>query len=77
MINLNNMNEVKAAREVEYQAEISSIDPKDTFSLYWVQSASASVIRDYKAGRVVTINADKLRRKSNRNALSLAVRVQK
>lgn len=77
MINLNNMNEVNAAREADYQAEIANIDPRDTLALYWAQSASASVIRDYKAGRVVTINADKLRRKSNRNALSLAVRVQK
>jgi len=77
MINLNNMTEVKAAREADYQAEIANIDPGDTLALYWAQSAGASVIRDYKAGRVVTINADKLRRNSNRNALARAVRVQK
>lgn len=74
-IDLNSMNEVKAAREAEYQAEIASIDTTDTLALYWAGSASASVIRDYKAGRVVTINADRLRRKRNRDALARAVRV--
>lgn len=77
MIDLKNMAEVKAAREADYQAEIAKIDPADTLALYWAQSASASVIRDYKAGRVVNINADRLRRKSNRDALARAVRVQK
>lgn len=77
MMDLNNMTEVKAAREADYQAEVATIDPRDTLALYWAQSASASVIRDYKAGRVVTVNADKLRRKNNRDALSRAVRVQK
>lgn len=77
MFDLNNLAEVKAARESDYQSEIANIDPRDTLSLYWAQSASASVIRDYKAGRVTNINADKLRRKSNRDALSRAVSVQK
>lgn len=75
MIDLNNMTEVKAAREADYQAEIANIDPTDSLALYWAGSASASVIRDYKAGRVTTINADKLRRKNNRNALALAKKV--
>lgn len=75
MTDLNNMTEVKAAREADYQAEIANIDPTDTLALYWAGSASASVIRDYKAGRVTTINADKLRRKNNRNALALAKKV--
>lgn len=77
MIDLNNMTEVKAAREADYQAEIANIDSTDTLALYWAQSASASVIRDYKAGRVTTINADKLRRASNRNALANARKVVK
>lgn len=68
------MTELKAAREAEYQAEIAKIDPRDTFALYWAGSASASVIRDYKAGRVTTINADRLRRRSNRDALARAVK---
>lgn len=75
MIDLNNMTEVKAAREADYQAELATIDPTDTFAAYWAGSASASVIRDYKAGRVTTINADRLRRKSNRDALARAKRV--
>lgn len=75
MTNLNNMTEVKAARESDYQAEIATIDPRDTLALYWACSASASVIRDYKAGRVSTVNADRLRRKNNRDVLARAVRV--
>lgn len=64
-INLKNMAEVKAAREADYQAEIAAINPADTLALYWAGSASASVMRDYKAGRVSTVNADRLRRKNN------------
>lgn len=75
MIDLNNMTEVKAAREADYQAELATIDQTDTFAAYWAGSASASVIRDYKAGRVTTINADRLRRNSNRDALARAKRV--
>lgn len=71
---MTNMTQIKAAREAEYQAEIASIDPRDTLALYWAGSASASVIRDYKAGRVTTINADRIRRKNNRDALARAVR---
>lgn len=71
---MTNMIQIKAAREAEYQAEVARIDPADTLALYWAASASASVIRDYKAGRVTTINADRLRRKSNRDALARAVR---
>jgi len=77
MTNLNNMTEVKAAREADYQAEIANINPADTLAIYWAGSASASVLRDYKAGRVSTVNADRLRRSSNRAALARAVRVTK
>lgn len=72
-----NMTEVKAAREADYQAEIANIDPRDTLALYWAGSASASVLRDYKAGRVTTVNADRLRSRRNRDALARAVRVTK
>ncbi|MDE3796970.1 hypothetical protein I7G59_06430 [Sinorhizobium meliloti] len=75
MIDLNNMTEVKAAREADYQAEVAAINPDDALAIYWAGSASASVIRDYKAGRVTTVNADRLRRKRNRDALARAVRV--
>lgn len=71
---MTNMTQIKAAREAEYQAEIAKIAPSDTLALYWAGSASASVIRDYKAGRVSTVNADRLRRKNNRDALARAVR---
>lgn len=69
--------ELKAAREADYQAEIANIDPTDTLALYWAGSASASVIRDYKAGRVTTINADRIRRRNQRNVLARAVKVVK
>lgn len=67
--------ELKAEREADYQAEIASIDPKDTLALYWADSAGASVIRDYKAGRVEEIKAQHRARRKNKNALSRAVRV--
>jgi hypothetical protein len=69
-----NMTEIKAAREAEYQAEIAKIDPTDTLAVYWAGSASASVLRDYKAGRVTTVNADRLRRKNNRDVLARAIK---
>lgn len=74
---MTNMTEIKAAREAEYQAEVANIDPSDTLAIYWAGSASASVMRDYRAGRVTTINADRIRRKNNRDVLARAVRVQK
>jgi hypothetical protein len=67
--------ELTAARDADHAAEVARIDPRDTFALYWADSASASVLRDYKAGRVTTINADRLRRKRNRAALANAIRV--
>lgn len=69
--------ELTAAREADYQAEIAGIDPTDTLALYWAGSASASVLRDYKAGRVTTINADRIRRRKQRDVLARAVRVSK
>jgi hypothetical protein len=72
---MTDMDKIKADRDAEYRAEIAAIDPADTTALYWAGSASASVMRDYKAGRTVTINADRLRRKRNAAALARAVRV--
>ena len=43
------------AREADYQAELGAA--KNSFEAYWAGSASASVARDYRAGRVVTIHA--------------------
>ena len=69
--------ELTAAREADYQAEIARIDPTDTLALYWAGSASASVLRDYKAGRVTTINADRIRRRKQRDVLARAVKVSR
>ena len=38
MIDLNNMTEVKAAREADYQAELATIDQTDTFAAHWAGS---------------------------------------
>ncbi len=37
----------------EYEAALAA--SKDSFEAYWAGSASASVMRDYKAGRVKTV----------------------
>lgn len=69
--------ELTAARDADYTAEVARIDPTDTLALYWAGSAAASVLRDYKAGRVTTINADRIRRRKQRDVLARAVRVSK
>jgi hypothetical protein len=43
------------AREADYQAELATCS--NSFEAHWAGSASASVHRDYRAGRVVTIKA--------------------
>ena len=48
--------ELFMARESEYQAEVAAAG-SDSFAVYWAGSASASVLRDYKAGRVITIKS--------------------
>jgi hypothetical protein len=53
--------ELKAARKAEYEAAVKSA--KDSFEAYWAGSASASVARDYRAGRFVTIRAGKKSKK--------------
>lgn len=40
-------------RNDEMRADVSNAP--DSFSAYWADSASASVLRDYKAGRVVNV----------------------
>ena len=42
-------------KDAEYIREV--IAAENSFEAYWAGSASASVMRDYKAGRVVTIKA--------------------
>ena len=44
------MNEIRSQREAEYAAEIKNA--KSALAAYWAGSVSASVARDYKAGRV-------------------------
>lgn len=42
-------------RRMEYEAEVAA--SRNGFEAYWAGSASASVSRDYRAGRVRTIQA--------------------
>ena len=46
--------EVELARQAEYEADLAACKG-DSFATYWAGSASASVMRDYRAGRVVTV----------------------
>ena len=46
--------ELKATRQAEYEA--AKAKARNEFEAYWAGSASASVLRDYQAGRVVTID---------------------
>lgn len=46
----------ECARHIEWVQETLAAKG-DTFAAYWAGSASASVMRDYRAGRVVTIEA--------------------
>jgi len=46
--------EAELARQAEYEAELAAC-AGDSFAAYWAGSASASVMRDYRAGRVVTV----------------------
>ncbi|WP_156912313.1 hypothetical protein [Roseibium algicola] len=69
------MEQINAERAAELKAELASIDPADTFSQYWAQSPSASVIRDYKAGRTVEIKACRIRNRKNREALARARKI--
>lgn len=46
--------EVEYARQAEYEADLAAAKG-DSFAEYWAGSASASVMRDYRAGRVVTV----------------------
>lgn len=39
------------ARDAEYRRDLAAA--RDDFEAYWAGSASASVLRDYRAGRVV------------------------
>lgn len=70
-----NMEQIKAERAEELKDELAAIDQKDTFAQYWAQSPSASVIRDYKAGRTVEIKARRIRNRKNREALSRARKI--
>jgi len=45
--------ELKAARKAETDAAVAAT--RTAFEAYWAGSASASVLRDYQAGRVTTI----------------------
>ena len=40
-------------RHIEYTRDL--IAARDIFDAYWTGSASASVLRDYKAGRVANV----------------------
>lgn len=44
------MNEIRSQREAEYAAAVKNA--KSALEVYWAGSVSASVARDYKAGRV-------------------------
>lgn len=45
----------QAVRDAEYtQARLAA---RDSFAAYWAGSASSSVLRDYRAGRTVTVRA--------------------
>jgi len=41
------------ARRAETAVEVAQA--KDSFEAYWAQTVSASIMRDYRAGRVKTI----------------------
>ncbi|WP_152506830.1 hypothetical protein [Labrenzia sp. THAF35] len=69
------MEQIKAERAEELKNELAAIDQEDTFAQYWAQSPSASVIRDYKAGRTVEIKARRIRNRKNREALSRARKI--
>ena len=44
------MNEIRQQREAEYAVAVKNV--KSALEAYWAGSVSASVARDYKAGRV-------------------------
>lgn len=69
--------EIRAARAAELEAELAEIDPADTFALYWADTVSASVLRDYRAGRVETIRAERRRARRNAEALKRAKKVER
>lgn len=69
--------EIQAARAAELAAELAEIDPADTFALYWADTVSASVLRDYRAGRVETIRAERRRARRNAEALKRAKKVER
>lgn len=43
----------ECARHIEYTRDL--LAARDSFDAYWAGSATASVIRDYRAGRVVNV----------------------
>lgn len=47
------MARIRKARTAELRAELANAS--DSFAAYWAGSASASVLRDYQAGRVVDV----------------------
>uniref|UniRef100_UPI003BA941EF hypothetical protein n=1 Tax=Stappia sp. TaxID=1870903 RepID=UPI003BA941EF len=66
---------IQAERTAELAAEMAEIDSADTFALYWADTVGGSVLRDYRAGRVETIRAQRRRAKSNAEALKRAKKV--
>lgn len=48
-------NELKQTRDAEYQAEKAAAT--SALAAYWAGSATASVARDYRVGRVTVIKA--------------------
>jgi len=47
---MEDMTKIQAARAAEYATDKTAA--VDSFAAYWAGSASASVMRDYRAGRV-------------------------
>jgi hypothetical protein len=47
--------ELTTVRAAEHDAAVAATN--DSFAAYWAGSATASVARDYRAGRFVTIRA--------------------
>lgn len=61
-----NMQELKQVRNEEYLADL--VKANNSFDAYWAGSASASLVRDVKAGRVENIYVVPRKKRASQNA---------